>query len=429
MNQGIILKAKNNLSKRERRIIPMKRSLSKKARKVIEEGMEEFMALPPLSELTRIGARMMLQAALEEEVTIYLKRDHYERTLEASGSRSGSKGRSVKIGNGDIGIRMPQVKNAGGPFHSRILPPRATQMDEIQEIIPLLYMNGLSSRKVKKAVGKLIGKKGLSHQNVLRISGRIVEEFNAWKKRDLSSLQVVYLVVDAVRLGVRAGTTEKEAVLVAWAFLEDGSRELVSVSLGNSESYNAWKGFLEDMMRRGMSAPMLTVIDGCPGLIKAVGEVFPESDKQRCTKHRTENVLDKVLEQDKASVKESVRKIFYASTYEHAREAVELFKKKWGMKYPSAVECLTENIEDCLTYYKYPYQHWLKIRTTNIVERSFKEVKRRVKAAGRFHNEERGLTMVYWQLHELKWNGVSMSKEAKAILTKIRASKLQRVAA
>jgi transposase-like protein len=316
---------------------------------------------------------------MEEEVTTYLERDFYERTSSAKGRRNGSKPRTVKIGSGDIGIRMPQVRNAGGPFHSQVLPlpPRVTQMDEIQEIIPLLYMNNLSTRKVKKAVGKLIGKKGLSHQNVLRIS----------------------------------------------------SRELIGVSLGNRESYNAWKGFLEDLVRRGMSEPMLTIIDGCPGLIKAVQEVFPESDKQRCTKHRTENVLDKVLEQDRASVKESVRRVFYASTYEHAKEAVELFKKKWSMKYPSAVECLTDDIESCLTYYKYPYQHWLRIRTTNVVERSFKEVKRRVKGIGRFQNEERALTMVYWQLNELKWNGVSMTKEAKAILTKIRASRIQRIAA
>jgi transposase-like protein len=429
MNQGIILNGLNSLSMRERRIIPMKKSLSKKARKVIEDGVQEFIGLPPLMELTKIGARMMLQSALEEEVTGYLQRDYYERSAEANGSRSGSKPRTVKIGSGDIGLKMPQVINAGGPFHSRILAPRVTQMDEIQEIVPLLYMNGLSSRKVKKAVGKLIGKKGLSHQNVLRISSRIVEEFKAWRKRDLSSLQVIYLVLDAVRMGVRAGTKEKEAVLVAWAFLEDGSRELVSVSLGNSESYSTWKGFLEDLLKREMNVPMLTVIDGCPGLIKAVDEVIPESDKQRCTKHRTENVLDKVLEQDKASVKTSVRKVFYASTYEHAKEAVELFKKKWSMKYPSAVECLTENIEDCLTYYKYPYQHWLRIRTTNIVERSFKEVKRRVKVAGRFQNEERALTMVYWQLKELKWNSVSMTREAKAILSKIRTSKIQRIAA
>ncbi|MBI5195285.1 MAG: IS256 family transposase [Nitrospirae bacterium] len=408
----------------------MKRSLTKKARKVIDAGLEELRQAPPLAEITRIGARMMLQVAVEEEITAHIGRDYYERTVSAKGSRNGSKPRSVKIGSGDIGLWMPQARNAGGPFHSLILPPRVTQMDEIQEVIPLLYMNGLSTRKVKKAVGKLIGQKGLSHQNVMRISGRIVEEFNVWKKRDLSKLKPVYLILDGIRLGVRAGTTEKEAVLVAWAFMEDGSRELVSVSLGNRESYNAWKGFLEDLVRRGMSEPMLTVIDGCPGLSKAVDEVFPESDKQRCTKHKTENVLDKVLEQDRASVKESVRKVFYASTYEHAKEALEMFKKKWSMKYPSAVACLTEDIESCLTYYKYPYQHWLRIRTTNVVERSFKEVKRRVKGIGRFQNEERALTMVFWQLNkELRWNGVIMNKEAKAILAKIRISRIQRIAA
>src|SRR4030043_911602 len=381
----------------KRRIIPMKKSLTKKAKKVIEKGIEDLKRTSSLEGITKIGAQMMVQVAIEEEVTAYLNRDYYERNVTAAGSRSGSKPRAIKVGNGDIGIEMPQVRNAGDPFHSRILPPRVTQMDEIQEIIPLLYMNGLSTRKVKKAVGKLIGRKGLSHQNVMRISGRIVEEFNVWKKRDISTLQGGYLILDGIRLGVRAEPTEKEAVLVAWAVMEVGSRELVGVSLGNRESYSAWKGFLENLVRRGMSEPMLTIIGGCPGLIKAVDEVFPESDKQRCTKHKTENVLDKVLEQDRASGKEPVRRVFYASTYEHAKEAVELFKKKRSMKYPSAVECLTENIEDCLTYYKYPYQHWLRIRTTNIVERSFKEVKRRVKVAGRFQKEERGLTMVYWE--------------------------------
>ncbi len=137
----------------------MKKSLSKKAKKVIEEGLEEFMAVPPLTELTRIGARMMLQVALEEEITAYLERDYYERSSSARGRRNGSKPRTVKIGSGDIGIRMPQVRNAGGPFHSLVLPSLVTQMEEIQEIIPLLYMNGLSTRKVKKAVGKLIGKR------------------------------------------------------------------------------------------------------------------------------------------------------------------------------------------------------------------------------------------------------------------------------
>jgi len=122
----------------------------------------------------------------------------------------------------------------------------------------------------------------------------------------------VGLFIDGTRLAVRAGTKEKEAVLVAWGFLEDGSLEPLSISLGNQESYNAWKWFLEDMVKRGLQEPILVVIDGCPGLIKAVTEVFPGSDKQRCTKHKTENVLDKVLKEDRDKVKESLRKIFYA---------------------------------------------------------------------------------------------------------------------
>jgi len=408
----------------------MRKSLSKKSEKVIEKSMKEFMQRNSLVEFTKAGARMMIQIALEEELRAFLGRDYYERRSNGQeGSRAGSKLRTVKIGCGDIELEMPKVRDAGGPFHSEFLPPRVSRMEEVQDIIPLLYMNGLSTRKVKKSVAKLLGKRGLSHQNVIRITEKVVEEFKKWKSRDLTNLKVAYLILDGTRLAVRAGTREKEAVLVAWGFLEDGSLEPLSISLGNQESYNAWKWFLEDMVKRGLGEPILTAIDGCPGLIKAVREVFPNSDIQRCTKHKTENVLDKVLKEDRDKVKESLRKIFYASTYEHAKEAVELFKDRWGKKYPSAVEILMEDIELCLTYYKYPYRHWKRIRTTNVVERSFREVKRRTKGVGRFQDEERALAMVYWQLKELRWYGVSMTKEARAILTGIKVSKLERIAA
>ncbi len=155
-------------------------------------------------------------------------------------------------------------------------------MDEIQDVIPLLYMNGLSSRKVKKSVAKLLGKKGLSRPNVISITEKIVEEFNKWRRRDLSDLKGVYLILDGVRLGVKAGTREKEAVLVAGAFLED-------------------------MVKRGLNEPLLAVIDGCPELGKAVKELFRDSDIQRCTKHKTENVLNKVLKGDRGKVKDSIR--------------------------------------------------------------------------------------------------------------------------
>lgn len=402
------------------------RSLSKKSEKVIKEHLEEFTGRQSLAELTRYGARMMLEVAIEEELTAFLGRDYYERVKDA-GRRSGSKARTIKVGSGDIEVRMPQARGAGRPFHSEMLPPRMSRMDEVAEVIPLLYMNGLSTRKVKKAVGKLIGKRGLSHQNVVRITERIVEEFKAWRQRDLSGLKVLYLLLDGIRLGVRGGTTEKEAVLVAWAFLEDGSRLLLAVSLGNQESYASWKGFFEDMLKRGLNEPILTVIDGCPGLGKAVRELLPGSDIQRCTKHRTENVLSKVLKDDRERVKDSLRKIFYAPTYEHAKEAVDIFRKEWGRRYPSALECLMEDIELTLTYYKYPLRHWRRLRTTNVVERSFREVRGRIRGI-RFKDEERALTMVWWQMKELRWNGVLMTAEARTILAGIKASKLEKAA-
>ncbi|MEW6214028.1 MAG: IS256 family transposase [Nitrospirota bacterium] len=408
----------------------MKKSLSKKAKKIMERYLEEIKeGFSSLAELTKVTMKTVFRVALEEELTEFLGRDYYERRDGQEGSRSGSKPRTIKVSCGDIEIEMPQVRDAGRSFHSKMLPPRVNKVREIEEVIPLLYMHGISTRKVKRAIGKLIGERGLSHQSVIRITQRIVDEFRNWRRRNLSELKVLYLILDGIRLGVRAGTRQKEAVLIAWAFLEDGRRELLSVSLGNQESYSAWKGFLEDMVARGLKEPLLIVIDGCPGLGKAVEELFPSADKQRCTKHRTENVLNKVLKEDKDKVKDSLRKIFYAPTYEHAKEAIELFKRDWGRKYPSAVEILMEDIELCLTYYKYPYRHWKRIRTTNAVERSFREVRGRIRGIGRFRDEERALMMVWWQMKELRWYGVDMTKEARAILAGIGVSKLEKVAA
>jgi transposase-like protein len=312
----------------------MKKSISKKVKEVIEKHMEEMDHISSIMELTRIGARMMLHIALEEELKIFLNRDYYERRVNQKGLRSGYKPRTIKTGCGDIEIKMPQVRNIGTPFHSMILPPYLTRIKEIQDAIPLLYMHGISTKKVKKAVGKFLGKRGLSHQNIIKISNKIVEEFNNWKKRDLSETHVVYLILDGIRLGVRKNTKDKEAILITWGFLEDGSRELIGISLGNQESYASWKYFLNDLAQRGLNGPLLTVINGCPGLIKAVDEIFPSADIQRCTKHKTENVLNKVLKSDRDRVKDSLRRIFYASTYGHALEAIELFKRDWGRKYP-----------------------------------------------------------------------------------------------
>lgn len=328
----------------------MRKRLSKKSEKVIKEMMEERLFEHPLALVAKAGARMMLQVALEEEITAFLERDSYERREGAKGYRNGYKERTIKLPCGDIRVNMPQARNMEGPFHSRVLPPYQTWMKELEEVIPLLYMNGISTRKVKRSLKKILDKKGLSHQNVSRIAGKGVEEFREWKRRDLSGLTVFYLIIDGIRLGVRAGTKEKEAVLVAQAFLEDGRRGLLGVEVGNRESYGAWKGFLEDRKERGLRVPLLIITDGSPGLLKTIGELFPGVDTQRCTRHKMENVLEKVLKEDHKEGTDALRKVFYAPTLEHAREAVVLCEKRWKKGYPSAVECLTKDIDSCLTY-------------------------------------------------------------------------------
>lgn len=406
----------------------MKKSLSKKSEKVIRELMEGGRLFEnPLSVMAKEGARMMLMVALEEELTEVLGRDLYERTDSARGSRNGYKQRTVKLSCGDITIAVPKAR--GVSFRSKVLSPYQRRMEELEEVIPLLYMNGLSTRRVKRSLKKVFGKKGLSHQTVSRISARVVEEFKEWKRRDLSSLEVLYLIIDGIRLGVRAGTREKEAVLVANAFLENGEREVLNVELGNRESYLSWKCFFDDMRERGLKDPLLIVSDGCPGLLRALKEVFPGVETQRCTRHRMENVLEKILKEDREEARDDLRKVFYAPTLEHSKEAVRLFEKKWR-KYPSAVECLLTGLEDCQTYYKFPYTHWRRIRTTNGVERGFKEVRQRVRVIGRFRDEERAIATVWWLMKDCqkRWYGVGMTKEAREILNRLRVEK-ERLAA
>ncbi len=403
----------------------MKR-LSKKSEKVIKEMVEGGRLFEnPLSMMAREGARMMLRVALEEEMTATLGRDLYERAEGSIGRRNGYKQRTVKLSCGDITIPMPKARGLDEPLHSKVLPPYRTRMEELEETIPFLYMNGLSTRKVKRSLKKVFGEKGLSHSTISNITAKVVDEFNAWKKRDLSGLSVLYLVIDGIRLGVRTDTKEKEAVLVATAFLEGGRREVLGVSLGNRESTASWKGFLEDMRERGLKNPLLIISDGCPGALHALAEVFPKVGVQRCTKHRMENVLEKVLKDDRVEVRDDLRMVFYSSTLEHSLEALELFRKKWSKRYPSAVDCLMTDIDRCQTYYKFPIAHWKRIRTTNAIERCFREVRQRVKTIGRFKDEQRALATVWWLMNDAqkRWYGVRMTKEAMEILNKLRGEK------
>ena len=207
------------------------------------------------------------------------------------------------MAGGDLTFAMPQVRGAGQSFHSRLLPPYLTRMREPEDVISLLYLHGPSTRRVRKALGKWLGKRGLSKTTVVCLTQRLVETFVTWRQRDLSPLEVVYLFLDGIRLGVRKGTREKEAVLVAHAVLADGRsacalhadrREVLAVALGSRESTRAWMDLLEDLKRRGLSEPLLIITHGRGGLLAAVEAHFPHVARQHCTKHKLANVLEKV---------------------------------------------------------------------------------------------------------------------------------------
>jgi putative transposase len=385
----------------------VRRKLPRKAAQLVEAAMQIRASQHPLAWITQWGARLMLQVALEEEVMAFLGRDWYERRPEGSSWRNGSKPRTVKVAGGDVKIAMPQVRGAGGPFHSPLLPPHLTRMPELEEVIPLLYLHGLSTRRVRKAIGKLWGQRGLSKTTVVRVTQKVVEAFQTWRQRDLAPLPVTYLFLDGIRLGVRRGTREKEAILVA---------------LGSRESTRAWADLLEDLKRRGLSQPLLVITDGGSGLLAAVEAHFPEVLRQHCTKHKLANVLEKVPQGSQTEVGDAARRVLYAPTLAQAEEAWVLFKRAYTKRFPSAVECLQRDLQACWTYYWFPLSHWKRIRTTNVLERSFREVRRRVRQIGRFQDELRALAMVHALLQEAQagWQALSMSREAQCILEAMR---------
>ena len=405
-------------------VTPKVRKLPRKAAQLVEAAMQTATSQHPLAWIAQWGARLMLQVALEEEVMAFLQRDWYERRPGGSSIwRNGSKPRTVKVAGGDVTIAMPQVRGAGQPFHSGLLPPYLTRMRELEEAIPLLYLHGLSTRRVRKALGKLWGQRGLSKTTVVRLTQRLVEAFVTWRQRDLSPLEVVYLFLDGIRLGVRKGTREKEAVLVAHAVLADGRREVLAVALGSRESTRAWADLLEDLKRRGLPEPVLVITDGGGGLLAAVEAHFPEMLRQHCTKHKLTNVLEKVPKGCQGEVGDAARWVLYAPTLAQAQEALVLFKRAYAKRFPSAVECLQRDLEACWTYYRFPLRHWRRIRTTNVLERSFREVRRRVRQIGRFQDELRALAMVHALLQEAQtgWQALSMSREARCILEAMRS--------
>jgi len=388
---------------------------SRKMRQEIEELLEGWEAAGhPLDNFVRLGARYMLQVALEQEVEDFLGRAHYRRgSRRQKGWRNGYEPGKVKTAEGVLEMALPQLRGTAEPFRSRLAQAFREGSDVLGGLVTEMYVRGLSTRDIENMFVQALGQRVLSKSSASRLTRRLQKDFDTWRKRDLSGLKVLYLFLDAIYLALRQGTEEKEGVLCAYGILENGKKVLLHLALGSRESYDAWLSFLHDMAARGLGEPLLVVSDKHKGLKKAVREVFHHAFKQPCLAHKMRNILCKVPRKVQKEIKHLMQQVFYASSYEEGLRLGQGLIARFGDRYSSAMECLGEDLQECLTYLKFPEAHHKAIRTTNLLERMLGEGRRRTKVIPRFPSEKACLRLLYASLitASQSWKGVRMTPD------------------
>lgn len=369
-----------------------------------------------LDELAREGARRMIAAALEAEVTEYVEalrhlRDENGHALVVRNGRSHHE-RTVQMGAGSVKIRAPRVADhrPDHVFASKILPPYMRRSPRLEEALPVLYLRGLSTGDFSEALEALLGSEvaGFSATTITRLLKVWQEEYKAWSKRSLAGKEYVYIWADGVYFNIRL-EEDRLACLVIVGVLPDGRKEVVALEDGYRESTESWANVLRDLKRRGMAAPTLAIGDGNLGFWAALRDVFPETKEQRCWKHKIANVLDRLPKRLQTKAKEQLHEIMYAADRESALKEIAVFKKEYSARYAKAVETLTKDQDRMLTFFDFPAEHWLHLRTTNPIESTFATVKARTKKTKGAGSRKAGLAMA-WKLllaAEQRWRKVN----------------------
>jgi putative transposase len=351
-----------------------------------------------LSHLAKLGARLIIQRAVEEEFDAWLGRARYERRPDgAEGMRNGFRSRTVQTAEGELCVEVPQVREAAAPFVSRLFP-RGTKLlrtEPLKALVIGAFVRGLSMRDVESLCEEA-GLGSVSKATAARICTELRDRFEQFKRRDLYEIRLVALFLDATFLSVRP-SGPKEGVLVAWGFTDSGERVLLSVMLGMRESYEDWQALGRDLIARGLGAPMLIVADGAPGLIKAIEHCWPDSDRQHCAVHRVRNLLAKLPEAQRDRVRRGYwRALDDAINPRDAKQRLRaLVDELEAGGLTSAARCLADDLDALVVHLRYPTRHRRRWRSTNLLERSLGEVKRRTKVMGRFPGEDSCLTLVW----------------------------------
>jgi putative transposase len=342
----------------------------------------------PLTEILRTGARRLIAQAVEAEFETFLA-SHAEQLLADGRQRVVRHGhapvRTIQTGVGPIEVERPKARDRGATegarirFASTILPKWARRTRSLDALLPVLYLRGVSAGDFQEVLASLLGKDApnLSPAVISRLKGEWEDEFRRWQKRDLSSRRYVYIWADGVYLQARM-EPQAECMLVLMGATPEGKKELVGFQTGLRESAQSWKELLVDLKARGLSiAPEVATGDGALGFWKALDEAFPTTRHQRCWLHKTLNVLDKFPKSMQPNAHKDLRDIWLSPNRAAAEAALATFAEKYEAKYAKAVECLTKDREQMLTYYSFPADHWDHLRTSNPIESVFATVRHR----------------------------------------------------
>jgi putative transposase len=341
----------------------------------------------PITEILRNGARKLLAQALETEIELFISQ-FKDLTDELDRQRIVRNGhlpeREIQTGIGPVSVKAPRVRDRHHEatkrirFCSSILPPYLRKTKSMEQLIPWLYLKGISTGDFSDALAALVGKDapGLSAPTISRLKTIWQQDLQAWQKRDLSDKHYVYFWVDGIYCNVRMD--DKQCLLVIIGASKDGKKELVAIVGGFRESELSWTELLLDLKSRGLNiGPKLCIGDGALGFWKAIAKVYPDSRRQRCWVHKTANILNKLPKSLQAKAKQKLHNIWQADSKDEAERHFDQFIQIYGAKYPKASACLEKDRDVLLSFYDFPAEHWRHIRTTNPIESTFATVRLR----------------------------------------------------
>lgn len=378
------------------------------AQQVVEDRIEE---------LARQGAREMLSVALDEEVEAYLGRRRYERVRDDDpdsggvpfrGYRNGNTPRRLTLGSGTINLRAPRVRDipAGqDPFESRVLRKYQRRSDTIDQTFLRLFIEGLATRDFEPALRLLVGREApLSASVISRLTQKFRQAYEEFDRRKLDDHKFVYIWADGIYLKAGLGT-EKACLMVLIGADTEGRKHLIALREGYRESAASWGELIKDCRKRGLNEPALWIADGALGLWAAVNEHCPKVAQQRCTNHKTLNVIDKLPISERPEYTKRLRAVWQAGNEETSRElAVKLIQDLRTAGYDRAAACLADDLDRCLRFYQFPEVHWSHLRTTNVIESPFASVRLRTNAAKRFKKTKSGVFLVHQVMLRLQQN-------------------------